>query len=47
MSKACSVEVTFVIDEHLCLVFQAPERAGVDHAVSVALELAAVLGWWL
>ena len=36
-------QVAFVIDEHLRLVGQPPERAGMDDAIAVALEFAAIL----
>ena len=40
--QARSVQVAFVIDEHLGLVHQPPERRGVDYPVPVPLVLAAV-----
>ena len=42
MGEARAVQIAFVIDEHLRLVFQAAERVGMDDAVAVALEFAAV-----
>ena len=34
-----AVQVAFVIDEHLRLVDQAPERGGMDDAIAVALDI--------
>src|SRR5580765_3108313 len=41
MRQASAEQVPFVIDEDLRLVFEAPERRGMDDAVTVALELGA------
>jgi hypothetical protein len=35
--------IAFVIDEHLGLVFQPPERGRMDHPVAIAAERAAGL----
>ena len=44
MSQPGAVVVAFVVDEHLGLVFQAPKCCGVNDAVTIALEFAAVTG---
>src|SRR4249920_3323604 len=41
MRQAGAEQVAFVIDEDLRLVFEAPERRGMDDAVTVARELGA------
>lgn len=43
VGQAGAEQVAFVVDEDLGLVFQAPERIGMDDAIPVALELGAVL----
>ena len=41
MCEARAKHVAFVINEDLCLVFQAPKRGTVNDAVAIALKLAA------
>ena len=45
--EACAVMVAFVVDEYLCLVFQAAESSGMDDAVTVALERGARVAFFL
>ena len=45
MGQARTVVIPLVIDEHLRFVFQAAKRAGMDHAVAVALERRTVLAF--
>src|SRR3546814_21051002 len=47
VAEARAVIVAFVIDEDLRLVFQSPERVGVDDAVAVALMAVAMLAFRL
>ena len=41
VGQAGAEQIAFVIDEHLGLVFQAPESGRMDNAVAIALELGA------
>jgi hypothetical protein len=47
MSEPSPVIVTLVIYEDLCLVFKAPEGAGVDDPVPVALKFGSGRAFWL
>ena len=42
--SARAIQVAFVVDEHLRLVDQAAESAGMHDAIAIALVFAAVLG---
>jgi len=42
MGKPCSIQIAFVINEHLCLVNETPKSCRVDDAIAIALILAAV-----
>jgi hypothetical protein len=44
VGEAGAKQVAFVVDEHLGLVFQPPERGGMNDAVTVALEFGARRG---
>jgi len=41
VGQSCAVQVAFVIDENLGLVYEAPKRCGVNDAIAVTLVFAA------
>jgi len=41
MSETRAIQVTFVIDENLCLVDEASKRGGMNNAIAVPLKFAA------